>query len=215
MAAIIQRHALRDELRQLAAQHRGVRIQARDQSQARGRRANGMDDEVRTILFQKYHQAPDIPAPECRGLVALRAACIDGVAVMDEDQGAGLAQRFDIDEVPQRVLEVVHAVDESHVERLATQQRRYILPRKEVIAGLGEYLLVGRQRKADARLRVDSQRQRLRPHQLQGLATRDAHFQVGRRPHLLVYARQHLEIVLAGQLQLRRAAGRPWCSRRN
>ena len=48
------------------------------------------------------------------------------------------AQRLDVDEVPQRVLEVVHAVDERHVERASAQKRRHVLLRKEVISWSGQ-----------------------------------------------------------------------------
>ena len=162
-----------------------------------------MDRQVRSVLLQQHDQAPDVPAPEAGGLVALGAAGIDGKAVVDEHQGLRRAQRLDIDEVAQRVLEVVHAVDERHLQRLATQQRRHIGPGEELIAGLREYLLVGRRARTDARLRVDAQRQGRRPHQPQGLPARDAHLQVGGRPHMLMHPRQHLEVVLARQLQLR------------
>ena len=175
----------------------------RDEAEARGRGAQGVERQVRAVFLQQHHQAPDVTAPEAGGLITLGAARIDGEAVVNEDQGPWSAQRFDVDEITQRELEVMHAIDERHLQWPPTQERGHVGAGEELITGLREDPLVRRQCESHPRLRVDAQRECLWCYELQRFATGHADFQVGRRTHVLVHARQKLEIVFGGQFQLR------------
>ena len=78
---------------------------------------------------------------------------------------------------------MVHAVDEGEVDRQAAQLGAQVVPAKNVVARLGEHLLVRLERRRQLRLRVDADRDGRRAGEAQRIASGDADLDVGARPH--------------------------------
>ena len=56
---------------------------------------------------------------------------------MNQDDGIWRGVLLHVDEIPQRELELVHAVDERHVDTPAAQLGQHVMGGEKVIAGFG------------------------------------------------------------------------------
>ena len=104
--------------------------------------------------------------------------------------------------------QLVHAVDEGEIQGLAVQLGIHIGLLKKFVAGLCEHPLTGSQRLLQARVRIDSQRERFGPDDFEGEASIDADLKVGGRLQVFMNASQNAEIVLARELHFRQHAVR-------
>ena len=75
---------------------------------------------------------------------------------MHEDQRFRSAIGFEVDEVPERLLVKMQAVDKGCPEGLVAEERRWSLTRKEGVAGFGEDMRLGEEGTSDIRLWVDA-----------------------------------------------------------
>ena len=94
----------------------------------------------------------------------------------------------------------MHPVDEGEVQGLAAQLGNHIALLKKIVARLCEHPLTGPQRLPHARVRIDSQCQRFRPDDFEGLALIDADLQVGGRLQVFMNPGQNPEVILAREL---------------
>jgi hypothetical protein len=129
---------------------------------------------------------------------------VDREAIVQHDQRVRQAVRFDVHDVAQRELEMMHAVDEGEVDRPPEQRARTLRGEKGIARHLEQvarrlaprFTLPHVAPEAEARIDRDADAARQR----QGLAGRGADFQIGLRPLHGVQPAQQLEIARPGVL---------------
>ena len=121
---------------------------------------------------------------------------------MDQDDAIRARKPLYVDEIAQREFKLVHAIDERHVDRPPAKFMDDVMIGKKVVAGLCENKLVGARGFVEDRLRVHPQCPRVRTCEPQRSPPENADFDVGSWPQVRMHARQHLEVILAVQLDI-------------
>lgn len=154
------------------------------------------------MLAQQRNHLPGVAGPERRPALARSGVRIERQAVVEHDHGVGPRPALDVEEVAQRLVKGMQAVDEGERDRSAVEHGAGIVGREEAVARFGEDARLGAERLGELRLGVDADHPRRRTRTGQRPARRDPDLDIGRGREVGVEAGQHGEVVLARHADL-------------
>ena len=145
---------------------------------------------VRSALQRSCRRRPPRQTRPRPAAVAIGLGDVARQHVVDHDHRGGVGEALGVDEVAQRVLREVHAVDEREVDHRLVEVRQRMLAGEELVARRAHQVEVAEQLPLDVEGRVDADRPRPRP----GHAGAGAHpdLQVGPGLEQLVKASQQV-----------------------
>src|SRR5215510_10453952 len=140
---VVDREKLGDDVVHSLRQHRRTRIEIAHDGQARERRRDGRDGEIGTVLLENQYEPPAVAAPEHRAARAFGGVPGERITVMEQHRRGRGCEALDRDKIAKRELEMMHAVDEAELNRLATEQGGNVVTGEKLITRRSDDLDVG------------------------------------------------------------------------
>jgi hypothetical protein len=150
-------------------------------------------DQVGPVAGQDPEHLVDVAGPGTRAAVAVGLLHGPREDVVEDDHARPRRQPLDADEVAQRELGQVHAVDEREVGLLRAERLERLRPREELVAGLAQQLHVVAELDAQVVGRVDAERGTVG--QREAVAVAQADLEVGAGADGLVQALEEVEVL--------------------